>query len=63
MQLAARWIVEDTAAWVSPIEIVGELTCGVRQFVLLALYPVLEGLGLSPGLLDAGLHRLRRHLV
>ena len=34
------------------------LTCAIRQVILLALYPILQALGLTTSLLDAGLHAL-----
>lgn len=40
-----------------------KLTSSIGQFILLALDPVLQGLGLAPGLLNARLHRLWRHIV
>ena len=40
-----------------------EHTCGVGQLVLLPLDPVLQCLCLSTLLLDARLHRLRRHIA
>ena len=41
----------------------GVLTCAISQFVLLALYSVLQVLSFAASLLDARLHLVRRYLV
>ena len=41
----------------------GVLTCAVSQFILLALYSVLQVLSFAAGLLDTRLHLVRRYFV